>query len=37
MRQVVGTAREAGNFVRIDMESSRYTQSTIEIFKELAS
>ena len=32
---VVDAAREAGSFVRIDMEDSRYTQATLEIFERV--
>ncbi len=32
LRQLLDVARETGNWVRIDMEGSRYTQLTLEIF-----
>lgn len=35
MRQIVGKAKELGNFVTIDMEDSQHTQSTLNIFKTL--
>lgn len=35
MRALVATAREAGNFVRIDMEDSPCTSATIEIYRTL--
>jgi proline dehydrogenase len=34
MQDVVGRAREQGNFVRIDMESSAYTERTLRLFEE---
>jgi proline dehydrogenase len=34
MQDVVGLAREHGNFVRIDMESSAYTERTLRLFEE---
>ena len=34
-RRVVEEAHRRGNFVRVDMEDSRVTQSTIDIFKRL--
>jgi proline dehydrogenase len=34
---VVRHAAESGNFVRIDMEDSRYTTATLEIYRELRS
>jgi proline dehydrogenase len=33
--KVVAAAREAGGFVRIDMEGSRHTQATLDVFREL--
>ena len=33
--RVLETAREVGGFVRIDMEGSKYTQRTIDIFRTL--
>lgn len=33
MDEVLGRARDHGNFVRIDMESSAYTQRTLDIFE----
>lgn len=35
MRQIVSKARDVGTFVRIDMEDSARTQSTLNIFKTL--
>ncbi len=35
MRDVLDTARETSNFVRIDMEGSAYTQVTLDIFEQL--
>ncbi|MBI4789364.1 MAG: proline dehydrogenase family protein [Chloroflexi bacterium] len=35
MRQIIAKAREAGAFVRIDMEDSARTQATLNIFKTL--
>ena len=35
MRRLVGRAREAGNFVRIDMEDSPNTNATLEIYETL--
>jgi proline dehydrogenase len=32
---VVAAAREAGGFVRIDMEGSRHTQSILDVFRDL--
>jgi proline dehydrogenase len=32
--QIIEKARELKNFVRIDMESSEYTQATLELFEE---
>jgi proline dehydrogenase len=34
-RQIVVEAQRRGNFVRVDMEDSRVTQATIDIFKRL--
>jgi len=34
-RRVLDCARELGNFVRIDMEGSAYTQRTLDLFYEL--
>jgi proline dehydrogenase len=34
MHDVVGRARDYGNFVRIDMESSAYTERTLRLFEE---
>jgi proline dehydrogenase len=34
MQDVLGRAREYGNFVRIDMESSAYTERTLRLFEE---
>src|SRR5699024_5131384 len=34
MHDIVGHAREQGNFVRIDMESSAYTAQTLQLFEE---
>jgi len=34
MHDVLGCARERGNFVRIDMESSAYTERTLRLFEE---
>ena len=34
-RQIVVDAQRRGNFVRVDMEDSRVTQATIDIFKRL--
>jgi proline dehydrogenase len=36
-RRVVVDARQRGNFVRVDMEGSNVTQTTIDIFKRLRS
>lgn len=36
-RRVVVDAQQRGNFVRVDMESSAVTQTTIDIFKRLRS
>lgn len=36
-RQVVEDAARRGNFVRIDMEGSKVTQATIDVFKRLRS
>jgi len=33
--RIVGRARELDNFVRIDMESSAYTQSTLDVFERV--
>ncbi|MBI2821375.1 MAG: proline dehydrogenase family protein [Acidobacteria bacterium] len=35
MRQIVGLARTLANFVRIDMESSAYTERTLQMFGRL--
>lgn len=35
MRQVVGKAKQIGTFVRIDMEDSHHTQSTLNVYKTL--
>ncbi len=35
LRRVLDCARELGNFVRIDMEGSAYTQRTLDLFYEL--
>ena len=35
MEKILKKAEEGHNFVRIDMEGSRYTQSTLEVFSEL--
>lgn len=35
LRRVAEAARDCGNFVRIDMESSEYTQSTLRLFYDL--
>ncbi len=35
MRQVVGKAKDVGTFVRIDMEDSHHTQSTLNVYKTL--
>ena len=35
LARIVGHAEECGNFVWIDMESSAYTQVTLEMFREL--
>ena len=32
---VIDAAREAGSFVRIDMEDSRYTQATLDVFERV--
>lgn len=37
LRRVVSRARELDNFVRIDMESSRHTAATLELFREVWS
>jgi proline dehydrogenase len=34
---LIETAREAGGFVRIDMEGSRHTQATLDVFNTLRS
>ena len=34
-RQVVQDAARRGNFVRVDMEASAYTQATLDVFKRL--
>lgn len=35
VERIIARAKELGIFVRVDMESSRYTQETVEIFREL--
>ncbi len=35
LRRVLDCARELGNFVRIDMEGSAYTQRTLDLFYEM--
>ena len=35
MQQIVGRAKELGNFVRIDMEDSSVTSVTLDIYREL--
>jgi proline dehydrogenase len=35
MRRICSTARDAGHFVRIDMENSAVTQLTIDLYKQL--
>ena len=35
MRQIIGKANKVGTFVRIDMEDSKRTQATLNIFKTL--
>ncbi|HET8644338.1 MAG TPA: proline dehydrogenase family protein, partial [Vicinamibacteria bacterium] len=35
VRAILGAAREVGGFVRIDMEGSKHTQRTIDVFREL--
>ncbi len=35
MRQIVRKAREVGTFTRIDMEDSKYTQVTLNVYKTL--
>lgn len=35
LRRIAGRARDLGNFVRIDMESSAHTEPTLRIFKTL--
>jgi proline dehydrogenase len=35
MRRICERAQELGNFVRIDMESSAYTDRTLEVFRKL--
>jgi proline dehydrogenase len=37
VRRVVGRAAELGNFVRVDMEGSEYTERTIAIYRRLRS
>ena len=37
MKFIIKTAKEYGNFVRVDMEDSPYTESTINYFKKLQS
>lgn len=36
LRQILAVAREVGGFVRIDMESSEYTQRTLDLHRRLA-
>jgi proline dehydrogenase len=33
MQEILGRAREYGSFVRLDMESSKYTQQTLDLFE----
>lgn len=35
LRALVERARQYGNFVRIDMEDSRHTEATVEIFRQM--
>lgn len=35
LRRILEVARRLGNFVRIDMEESKYTESTLQIFEEM--
>jgi proline dehydrogenase len=35
VKRILVQAEQFGNFIRIDMESSKYTQVTLDIFKEL--
>jgi len=35
MRAIIGTAKQYGSFVRIDMEQSSYTAKTIALFKDI--
>lgn len=35
MRQIIGKAKEIGNFVTIDMEDSQHTQATLNVYKTL--
>lgn len=35
MRRILGKAKELGNFIRIDMEGSAYTERTIRIYRTL--
>lgn len=35
LREIVGRAAELDNFVRIDMESSRHTASTLDVFRSV--
>ncbi len=35
MRQIVGKAKQVGTFVRIDMEDSKRTQATLNVYKTL--
>ncbi|MFQ6104891.1 MAG: proline dehydrogenase family protein [Candidatus Glassbacteria bacterium] len=37
VRRVAQTAKQRGNFVRIDMEGSQYTQRTLDVFRKLRS
>jgi proline dehydrogenase len=35
LKRILEAARRVGNFVRIDMEESKYTESTLQIFEEM--
>jgi proline dehydrogenase len=37
LKQILDTARALNNFVRIDMEGSRYTQDTLDLFQQTFS
>jgi proline dehydrogenase len=37
VERVIAQAEQFGNFIRIDMEGSAYTQATLDVFKELFS